>query len=214
MPDAVVIPPIPTLIHLMVVDAPQFHESNMRVVAVEQSMPELLAPPGPVRSVNSIWAPAGLRFELDGTRTVPYRPEDIGLTPEELEEEGLEIPGQCNPESEHEQRIFRAIQERFGQRGFRGLQVFIWAHIAAGGGCAMSQPAGAAVGAVWLEPHSLAGAAGVRLMAHEIGHFLTLRHVEQDSGPKRLMTEDARGTHLIADELTRARHQAGIVMEL
>jgi hypothetical protein len=214
MPDAVLA--LPTIVHLMVVDltvvdTPKLRKNNKKVQDIEGELPGLLASAEHPKSANAIWKPAGLRFDLDRTRTVQYKPQDIGLTLQELEDEGLEIQGECNPDSQHDQRVFRTIQEKFGTAGFRGLQVFVWAKIDAGGGCAMSHPAGI-VGAVWLEAHSLADPTGFRLMAHEIGHFLTLRHVEPAPGPKRLMTKNFLGTHLTADELAQAKAQALAVM--
>jgi hypothetical protein len=217
MPDAVVIPPISTIVHLMVVEGSAFQEDNRRVQKVEAVLPRLLGSPDRANSVNGVWKAAGIRFELDRTRAVQYTPQDLGLTVQELQAHGPQIAA-CNPDSEHDQRVFRAIQDKFGLADFRGLQVFVWAKVRVGGGCSMSRPDGI-LGAVWLESISILQESdqidphAFRLTAHEIGHFLTLRHPpEDDPGPERLMTSTSLATNLTGDEIERAREQATIVL--
>jgi hypothetical protein len=209
--------PIPTIVHLMIVDDPRFRENNTEVKETEELLPRLLAPADHERSVNAIWKVAGLHFTLVHTKSVPYTLQDIGLTEQDVREEGNEVPGTCDPTRERDRQIFRAIQQKFGTqklgtKPFLGLQVFIWARIDVGGGCAMSDPGGT-VGAVWLEAPSLHDPTGFRLMAHEIGHFLTLRHVDSPpDGPKLLMSRDFRGTVLTQDEIAQAKAHAHAVM--
>ena len=203
---------IPTIVHLMMVDDPRFSEENGKVKETEELLPKLLAPADHEGSVNAIWNVAGLQFTRNRVESVQYTLQDIGLTERDVRKEGLEIPGTCDPTRERDRQIFRAIQQKFGTKTFLGLQVFIWPLIDVGGGCAMSDPGGT-VGAVWLEAPSLRDPTGFRLMAHEIGHFLTLQHIDSPPhGPKLLMSRDFRGTLLTPDEITQAMAHAHAVM--
>jgi hypothetical protein len=195
---------IPTIVHLMTADDTPFPEHNDEVKKTAERFPQLLSLADHEGSANAIWKPEGLQFRLDRTDTVRYRLKDVGLT----DQRDDQIPLSCTPTSEHDQRTFRAIQEKFGIGGFRGLQIFIWARIANAGGCAMSHPDGT-LGSVWIEAPGVMDQVGFRLMAHEIGHFLTLPHV----GPStRLMNPGFQGADLHPDEIAQAKAQARVVM--
>lgn len=210
--ELVNVPPIPTIAHLMVAKDTPFPKHNEEVRKSEEFLPGLLSLADDERSANVIWKPAGLQFKLNDTNIVEYQLREIGLTPQDVKESVNEVHGVCDPDNQHDQHVFRAIQEKFGKRGFHGLQVFMWARIAVGGGCAMSKPEGT-IGSVWLEAQSVSGSTGFRLMAHEIGHFLTLRHVvDPPPDSKRLMTPDFRGPLLTEPEIAQAKQQARVVM--
>jgi hypothetical protein len=77
----------------------------------------------------------------------------------------------------------------------------------------MSRPDGQ-IGSVWLEAQSVSDPAGFRLVAHEIGHFLTLPHVQAPPpDTKLLMTPDYKGPELTPDEIAQAQKQAHEVMK-
>jgi hypothetical protein len=205
---------IPTIVHLMLADDTPFPKHNEEVRKTEEVFPQLLSSADDEKSVNAIWNPAALQFKLDRMETVRYHLRDFGLTAQQVIEEGEEIMIACSaPPTEAEQRVFRALQDRFGRRGFRGLQVFVLARVLTTGGdniggCAMSQPAGT-IGSAWLDQVAVTDPAGFRILAHEIGHFLTLPHVES---PKRLMLASVGGMDLIPDEIAKAKTHAHTVM--
>jgi len=200
-------------VHLNAEDTP-FPKHNEQVRKTGEVFPQLLSLADHEKSVNAIWKSAALQFKLDRMETVRYRLKDFDLTAREVSEDGEEITIACSaPPTDVEQRVFRAMQERFGSRGFRGLQVFVLARVltTAGeniGGCAMSQPAGT-IGSAWLDQVAVTDPAAFRILAHEIGHFLTLPHVEP---PRRLMVASVAGMDLMPDEIAKARTQAHIVM--
>src|SRR5262245_35595340 len=160
---------IPTILHLMVADDTPFPKHNQEVLKSTDTLRELLSLTEKKNTANAIWKPAGLQFRLEDTKTVHYHLKDIGLTPQDIKEDGNEVQLSCDPNSPHGQHVFRSIQDKFKMQDDRALQIFMWARIAVGGGCAMSHPNGQ-VGSVWLEAQSVSDPAGFRLVAHEIGH--------------------------------------------
>ncbi len=206
---------IPTIVHLMLADDTPLPKHNEQVRKTEEVFPQLLSSADHDKSVNAIWKSAVVQFKLDRTDTVRYRLKDFGLKAQEVSEEGEEITIACSgPPTEAEERVFLAMQERFGSRDFRGLQVFVLARVLTTGGeniggCAMSQPGGT-IGSAWLDAPSVTDPAGFRILAHEIGHFLSLPHVES---PSRLMNKNVEGMDLMPDERARANKQAQKVMK-
>jgi|SRR5215475_691012 len=215
MEDATVVT-IPTIVHLMVATDSKSpgDQHNKDVLNTRTVFPKIFASADDTKSVNAIWKPAAVQFELvpDGINPVLYRlKEDFGVEPGvESEEIGFE----CSERpTEEEQQRFLALQDKFGSKGFQGLQVFVLARIKSTsgcvdmGGCAMSQPAGVQ-GSAWLDrgavtDHSLGF---FWPMAHEIGHFLKLHHVHdrEDS----LMNPDPGGKGLSKDERETANQRA------
>ena len=207
---------IPTIVHLMLATDSKTpgDQHNKDVLNTREVFPKILASADDTKSVNAIWKPAAVQFELvpGGINTVSYRlKEDFGVEPGVGSEE---IGFECSEQpTEEEQQRFRALQDKFGSKGFQGLQVFVLARMASTsgcvdrGGCAMSQPAGV-TGSAWLDrgaviDHSLGF---FWAMAHEIAHFLKLHHVHdrEDS----LMNPAPRGKALSKDERETANQRA------
>jgi Matrixin len=210
---------IPTIVHLMLADDSLKPEHKKEVMKTKEFFPKVLASADNKKSVNAIWKRAAVQFELvpDGIDIVPYHLKDFGAEPgvgsEEAKFECSEQP------TEEEQRRFRALQDKFGSKGFQGLQVFVLARMASEngcpgrGGCAMSQPDGV-TGSAWLDaPAVMDDSVGFFLpMAHEIGHFLSLHHVQV---PMSLMNPDlnSQGRVLSDDEVKTAHRRAVEVMK-
>jgi hypothetical protein len=179
---------IPTIVHLMLAEDSELPTHNKDVKDTEEAFPKLLE-----KSVNGIWRPAGVQFDLDGFNTVGYRLKDFGAKPGVVGRE--EITFKCS---------------------FRGLQLFVLARIRGAdgevdmGGCAISELADGTIGSAWLDAPGVVG--GSRTLAHEIGHFLHLSHVPD---PKRLMNGevDGEGTDLVEDEIKIARKRAVELMK-
>jgi len=207
---------IPTIVHLMVAEDTSRPEHNKDVNDTREVFPKIFASADHEKSVNAIWKPAKVQFKLDPDRIdiVTYHLKDFGTELGENEQ----ILFKCSsPPTEDERQWFRDMQEKFGSHGFQGLQVFVLARISSAngnagmGGCAISQ-AGGVTGSAWLDaPAVMDDSQGFfRPMAHEIGHFLSLPHVQI---PNRLMNPDSDGRALSDDELERAHNRAVDVMK-
>jgi len=211
---------IPTIIHLMLATDSKIpgDQHNKDVLNTREVFPKILASADNTKSVNAIWKPAAVQFELvpGGINTVQYRlKEDFGVEPgvgsEEIRFECSERP------TEEEQQRFRALQDKFGSKGYQGLQVFVLARMASTsgcvsmGGCAMSQPAGV-TGSAWLDRGAVIddSLGFFWSMAHEIGHFLKLHHVHDSENS--LMNPNPRGKALSRDECEIANQRAKEVM--
>jgi len=209
---------IPTIVHLMLATDSKIpgDQHNKDVLNTRVVFPKIFASADDTKSVNAIWKPAAVQFDLGGIDTVQYRlKEDFGVEPGV---ESEEIRFECSEQpTEEEQQRFRALQDKFGSRSFKGLQVFVLARMASTsgcasmGGCAMSQPAGV-TGSAWLDQgavidHSLGF---FWSMAHEIGHFLKLHHVHDPEND--LMNPGAKGKALSQDECEIANQRAKEVM--
>ena len=212
---------IPTIVHFMKATDSKMpgDKHNNDVLKTREVFPEIFASADHAKSVNAIWKRAAVQFKLDpNIGTVPpvlYHLKDFGTEPGGAEQ----IRFKCSsPPTEDERQWFRDMQEKFGSHGFQGLQVFVLARISSAtgdvgmGGCTISQ-AGGVTGSAWLDApavmeHSQGGF--FRPMAHEIGHFLSLRHVQL---PKGLMNPDSDGGDLSDDELERAHKRAVDVMK-
>jgi hypothetical protein len=212
---------IPTLVHLMKHEStPRFAADNARVDAVSPLVPTLFKAEG----VNAVWgvALARLSFALvESNETHLYTDDDIHAR------DNI-VPGHCDPLEEELVR-FRALQQKFGRANFRGLQVFVWCNLTVGNGCGVSGVSDEKIapfgryghtrpGAVFVDTFGLlgSGARPALLMAHEIGHFLGLKHpdprehVDFDSG--RLMHPRFPGPKLLIPEVQLARAEAERLM--
>src|SRR5262249_26163119 len=107
------------------------------------------------------------------------------------------------------------VQRKFGNKVFSGLQVFVWARIRIGAGCATSDPGETVDGAVWLEAVTPdTEEARQRLPATELGQFLRLQHPREGERPKRLMAANWEGSALTEHEIDEAHARAQSVMHL
>lgn len=208
---------IPTIAHLMVVNDPRFEEDNTEVRKAGVRLQRLLAGPASPDyegSANFLWRVAQLEFVLENVDTKQYDLRDVGLTERDIAREGHEIPCGCDHRSPRDRNFVADIQRRFGKIGFRGLQVYVWWNLAAGGGFALSE-IGDGLGAIWLEALTLRerGGGPQRLVAHELGHFLTLQHPAPPlENSRRLMTPEYEGPELTPAEIARAAAHARRVM--
>jgi hypothetical protein len=217
---------IPTIVHLMTAMDSQMpgDQHNNDVLKTREVFPEIFGSADHAKSVNFIWKRAAVQFKLDpNIGTVPpvhYHLKDFGAEPGVNREE---IIFKCSsPPTEEEGQSIRNLKEKFGRPGFQGLQVFVLARIKSASGdtdmagCAISGSSGV-TGSAWVDVAVRDASVGFfYIMAHEIGHFLSLPHVQV---PKGLMNPDPPGPHddhagdLSGDERERAHKRAVEVMK-
>src|SRR5262249_3957326 len=175
---------IPTIVHLMQAKDSKMPEDkhNNDVLKTRESFPEIFASADHEKSVNAIWKRAAVQFKLDpNIGTVDYHLKDFGAEPGGAEQ----ITFKCSsPPTEEERQWFRDLKEKFGSPSFQGLQVFVLARIRSASGdtdmagCTISR-AGGVTGSVWVDVAVADDSVGFfYVMAHEIGHFLSLPHVQ------------------------------------
>jgi hypothetical protein len=204
---------IPTIVHLMTATDSKIPQHNKDVLNTREVFPEIFASADHEKSVNAIWKRAAVQFKLDpNIGKVDYHLKDFGVEPDGKEQITF---GCSSPPTGEEQQSIRNLQEKFGTPDFPGLQVFVLARIRSASGetdmagCAISGSSGV-TGSVWVDVAVTDHSFGFfRPMAHEIGHFLSLPHVQLPNG---LMNPDAQGRELSDDELDKAHKRAVDVM--
>jgi hypothetical protein len=230
---------VPVIIHFMVLDLDSvprevsFNADANHVAEVLTTAPEmekLFAAPAPGvlrkhQNVNHVWAPFKIHFALARAERCDFTWEDVSKVP---------VPGPALTDLTR----FRALARRFNTPGFKGLNVYQWPKIAGGAGAYGFTPradgAFPGPGAVWFHVPSLVDSdpgpppnprPTVLLLAHEIGHFFTLKHTctfsrepgFPDCPPPgssgELMSAFADGTGLSECERRKARQGATKVMQ-
>ena len=179
---------LPVVIHYMTVDGGGLEGAgraradamNASVLSSAAPLEALFAPPrpaGPVgeRSVNDVWGGSGIRLIVVRAERCVFDPQDAG---------GVPLPA---PSFADLSRL-RALSRRFNTPGFGGINLYQWPQIQGLIGGYASAPRAEepfpGPGAVWFHVASVTAVAPfpsgwmshVLLMAHEIGHYLTLRH--------------------------------------
>lgn len=221
---------VPVIIHYMVLDLESVPSSEpfdpdgnhvAEVLKKIKQMNSLFGAPTPGairrrRNVNHVWAPFGVRLALARTERCDFTWADVGRVP---------VPAPTKTDL----TLFRAIARRFNPEGFNGLNVYQWPKIDDGttyGSTPRADGAFPGPGGVWfhvvpLSDTSMGKAPNprsvVRLMAHEVGHFFSLKHNCTDSGERdlpecpfpgtsgKLMTVTADGIGLSDCEDRKAR---------
>jgi hypothetical protein len=178
---------VPVIVHYMTVDTDRVdgsrrasaNETNEGVLGGAARLEALFAPPRPAaapgeRGVNDVWVGVGIRLHL-------VRAERCAFDPPEAQDFSLPAP------AFNDLGRLRALSARFNTPGFAGINVYQWPKIRGVGGYASAPRADGPFpgpGSVWFHVLSLQQTAplpsgwrsNVLLMAHEVGHYLTLRH--------------------------------------
>jgi hypothetical protein len=179
---------LPVIIHYMTLDEDGLEaDRRMRAEAMNESvlasavaLEALFAPPRPAapaheRGVNDVWGVFGIRLVVVRAERCVFDPQDAG---------GVPLPA---PSFRDLSRL-RALSARFNTPGFGGINLYQWPQIQGFIGGYASAPRAdgpfPGPGAVWFHVASVTTVAPfpsgwmshVLLMAHEIGHYLTLTH--------------------------------------
>ena len=227
---------VPVIIHEMVLDlesvpsSEPFDPDDNHVAEVLKKVKQLNSlfgtpTPGAIRrrrNVNHVWAPFGVRLALARTERCNFKWSDVGRVP---------VPAPTPADL----TLFRAVARRFNPEGFNGLNVYQWPKIETTyGSTPRADGPFPGPGGVWfhvlpLSDTSLGAAPNprsvVRLMAHEVGHFFSLKHNCTDSREPdlpacpfpgtsgRLMTVSADGIGLGDCEERKARQGVTKVLQ-
>ena len=207
---------IPTIVHLMHAKDSKIPERNQEVLKAGEVFPEIFASTDHENSVNARWKRAKVRFTLEDIGKKDYLLQDfkdLGVEPGRDEE----IIFKCSsPLTKDEEETMRKLKERFGTPGFQGLEVFVLARIKMPGreidltGCTSSVSSSAWVDVGVADSEDPSEKPEFLLMAHEIGHFLSLSH---NTRPNALMNKDLRGPELSDAECDQAHKHAVEVMK-
>lgn len=136
------------------------------------------------KSVNAVWAPAGILFFLQRLEDCEYSLDDFPVQPAPTPppaasgEEVMPWPmGDC-------QTRFRLINAAYNSADVRGIDVYLWSKLegAVLGYAAThkSEWPSPGPGAAWIDRKCVGGALNrfcERVLAHEMGHFLSLCHI-------------------------------------
>jgi hypothetical protein len=236
-PDGTVV--VPVIIHYMMLKldsvprGARFNADDNHVAEVLATAPQLeglfAAPatgvPRKQRNVNHVWKPFGVRLGLVRVERCDFTWADVSKVP---------VPGPAATDLAR----FRALARRFNTPGFNGLNVYQWPKIDGSAGAYGFTPradgASPGPGAVWYHVPSLVDSdpgpapnppPRVLLLAHEIGHFFTLKHTctfssepglpdcPEPGSSGKLMSAFADGTGLNECERRKARQGVQKVMQ-
>jgi len=167
---------LPIVAHRMKSRQEQFASNHPEDNVKLARLRELFNTRGQERSVNAIWASAGILFLLYRIEDCSYSLEDFAASTEDAErargatEEIVPSPvDDC-------QRRFRWISAAYNSSAVRGIDLYVWWKLdrsaCYGAPHLPGLPSG--LGAVWMDG-CVAIACG-HLLAHELGHFLGLCH--------------------------------------
>jgi hypothetical protein len=220
---------IPVVVHYMQHLA--FPSHSVQKVLNRADVDRALGPDG---LFNRVWAPAAqLRMRLHEVQEHQYRLADFGYTTE----------FEYVPHPESDRRLYQDLVSRFANARYqtahgsgavagvrRPLDVFLFWKIDVYAGYAVPPRVppqqGPRPGAVWLDTDCLGDEQCTRLFAHEVGHYLGLRHPCRrpmtavtdgrgenlpacgDADADRLMGPGWEGSRLVDSELRQARDRA------
>lgn len=184
---------LPIVLHIMEADVPSDDPrglSSARSVWTPDKVDEQL---GRGRGlVNKIWNPAGIRVAVTRVDACPYSP--TRLRPDGKATVTVPVPGQ-GPEWD---RYYHQINRLYNARDVKALNVYLWVRTGMGGqsvyyGSSTRQE----TAAVWIDmmcvfpenpatpeiEHAMLPPTCARLIAHEIGHALTMPHTCKVGSP-------------------------------
>ncbi|HKZ05551.1 MAG TPA: hypothetical protein VJU81_08785, partial [Methylomirabilota bacterium] len=159
---------------------------NASVLASGAPLEALFGPPRPAapegeRGVNDVWEGFGIRLIIVRAERCAFDPQEAG---------GVPLPA---PSFDDLGRL-RRLSARFNTPGFGGINVYQWPDIRGIGGYASAPRTEGPFpgpGSVWFKVDSVllfgtffGWRSHVLLMAHEIGHYLTLRHTCTRGAPE------------------------------
>jgi hypothetical protein len=229
---------VPVIVHYMIVvssrpdgsEPSERRADNQRVRRFGKRIQKHFRPPtgsaSPTRwNVNDVWLPAGIQFHLVHTETCKYLVEEVGAIP-------VPIPALTD------MGLFLRLNGEFNAGDFRGVDVYVWPSFTDQGGfgsprVSKTGPVESRAGGVWTkaglfedegpyrQPRTLSPTDpglpfdSVLLIAHELGHFLSLEHRCSLNGPPprcsnpgtndQLMSAWADGTGLSSGEQDAAK---------
>jgi len=184
---------VPIILHMMMADVPSDRPhwpNNPRPVWTPDKVDQQFAPETGL--VNRIWRRAGLRIAVVRVDACPYSP--AYLRPDRKATVVVPVPGE-GPEWD---RYYHRVNHIFNARDTRALNVYLWVKTGTGGesiyyGTSPRQE----TAAVWTDimcvlpedpstpelEHKMLPGTCARLLAHEIGHALTLPHTCKAGSP-------------------------------
>lgn len=229
---------VPVIVHYMIVvssrpdgsEPSERRADNQRVRRFGKRIEKHFRPPtgntSPTRwNVNDLWLPAGIQFHLVRTETCKYLVDEVGAIP---------VPIPTLPDME----LFLRLNGEFNAGDFKGVDVYVWPSFTDQGGfgsprVSKTGPVERRAGGLWTkaglfedegpyrQPRTLSPTDpglpfdSVLLIAHELGHFLSLVHRCSLNGPPprcsnpgtndQLMSAWADGTALSSGEQDAAK---------
>jgi hypothetical protein len=184
---------LPLVLHVMEANVPSDDPrglSSARSVWTPDKVDQHFAPERGL--VNRIWNTAGIRVAVMRVDACPYAP--AYLRPDKKATVIVPVPGE-GPEWD---RYYHEVNERYNARDVKALNVYLWVKTGTGGssiyyGSSTRQE----TAAVWIDmmcvfpenpatpgiDHVMLPPTCARLIAHEIGHALTMPHTCKDGSP-------------------------------
>jgi hypothetical protein len=138
------------------------------------------------KSVNAVWAPAGILFYLHRLEDCEYSLDDFPVQPPPATAPPATTRDEVTPWPMADcQTRFRHINSTYNDPDVKGLDAYLWARLEGDvlgyAGRHKSDWPSPGPGAVWIDRKCAGGGAiersCERVLAHEIGHFLRLCHI-------------------------------------
>jgi hypothetical protein len=168
---------LPVAVHRMKSRLAQFVSNKPEDNVGPEGLRELFNVRGQDRSVNRIWAPAGIVFVLYRVEDCEYSLVDFAADQAEADRASRATEEVMPSPVDDCQARFRWINGAYNSSVVRGVDVYVWWKLDRSSGYGaphLQAQMASGLGAVWID-----GCAGVpcgHLLAHELGHFLGLCH--------------------------------------